>query len=270
MKNILACATSCFGKIINLTNIIEEISKIGVKGLEIMAIPYWFEHIDPSNINEEKIILLKEKLKEADLTIVALSGHSELGEKCGAEQFLERIELAAKLGVKVVSTGSGNIRNELQQENFKIALKESANLAKRLNVSIALENGGNYIPNGEKTEKLLRDLDLPNLGVNYDPANAMSWSKVNSLEDIKIVLPRLLHFHVKDFKPGTKWYPPIGDGVIDFDSLFILLKEIDYEGHFTIEIDNDENDMNIALERITKSLKYLKEKTNFFDLFPQN
>jgi inosose dehydratase len=53
---------------------------------------------------------------------------------------------------------------------------------------------------------------------------------------------------------------PIGQGVVDYDAIYPLLKEIDYQGYITIEQERDPRNAAGSLQDVTASLEYLQSK----------
>jgi inosose dehydratase len=51
---------------------------------------------------------------------------------------------------------------------------------------------------------------------------------------------------------------PIGQGVIDYDSIHQLLKEINYHGYITIEQERDPRNSDTSLCDVKQSVDYLK------------
>ncbi len=266
MSNRLACATSCYGGKNNLEQILKQISFLGFKGVEIMSIPNWFEHVVPEEMHKKDIDDLKKNLASLNLKPLAISGHCELGKKEGLRQLIERIKFTSAMGVKIISTGSGMIKNNDQEKNFFYAISQAAELAQDLKILIALETGGNYLPTGKKTSKIIKKIKSNNVGVNYDPANTKAWGKVNPAEDIKYVLTDLIHFHIKDYQADSKIFPPLGVGNINFSQLFDLISNAGYSGYFGIEVDYG-NDISTTNLNMKKSLDFLYNKTNFINLF---
>jgi sugar phosphate isomerase/epimerase len=64
---------------------------------------------------------------------------------------------------------------------------------------------------------------------------------------------RIKHIHLHDNRGGSSHnddlHLPVGDGVIDFENIFKMLKSINYKGTITLELQPDE---------IKKCLEYVK------------
>ena len=71
------------------------------------------------------------------------------------------------------------------------------------------------------------------------------------------------HLHVNDYAGGYMDWPQfktrhIGDGHVDFNSLFSYLKSISYQGHFTTEATSFDQAGTIDLNKLNHTLSLLK------------
>ncbi len=51
---------------------------------------------------------------------------------------------------------------------------------------------------------------------------------------------------------------PIGQGIINYDSIHKLLKDIHYHGYITIEQERDPRNSDTSLRDVSQSIAYLK------------
>jgi len=85
-------------------------------------------------------------------------------------------------------------------------------------------------------ERLGRD----DVGVNFDPANMILYSKGDPVESVQTLMPYMKQIHLKDAThadtPGT-WGKEVavGTGDVDWKHFFAAIKEAGYTGHFAIE-----------------------------------
>ncbi len=87
---------------------------------------------------------------------------------------------------------------------------------------------------------LLRELDRPNLRVNFDPGNMLLYSMGEPLEALQMLLPWVAQVHIKDAIAsgdpevwGTEM--PAGEGQVNWPRFFALLAEAGYAGNLVIE-----------------------------------
>ncbi|UWZ84123.1 sugar phosphate isomerase/epimerase family protein [Occallatibacter riparius] len=88
--------------------------------------------------------------------------------------------------------------------------------------------------------RVIRDVNLPNLGVGLDTANLILYGKANPVDAVDILGPHIRSIHAKDGKWPTD--PSqlgeevlIGKGLVDFRAVFTKLHRIGYTGAVTIE-----------------------------------
>jgi len=91
----------------------------------------------------------------------------------------------------------------------------------------------------------LKAMGRPNAGVNFDPANMLSYDKGDPVAAVKVLAPYIKHVHAKDSKrvmpPPTEeamWRgreAPLGIGDANLVGVIQALKEIEYKGPLIIE-----------------------------------
>ena len=147
---------------------------------------------------------------------------------------------AYKLGVKNVITHTGFIPDDPDAEariGVVNALKELCSELDQRGQSFAFETG-EELP--LTLSMVINEIGLPNIGVNFDPANLISSGRGNPNDAMDLLGCRVTGMHAKDAIPakfgdfGGKQVP-IGQGKVDFKRLFVQLKEIGYDGDIVIE-----------------------------------
>jgi L-ribulose-5-phosphate 3-epimerase len=106
-------------------------------------------------------------------------------------------------------------------------------------------NGQSFLmETGQETpttmSRVIHDVSLPNLGVGLDTANLILYGKANPVDAVDILGPHVRSVHAKDGKWPTD--PSklgeevmIGQGLVDFKSVFTKLHKLGYAGAITIE-----------------------------------
>ncbi|HEY3705270.1 MAG TPA: sugar phosphate isomerase/epimerase family protein [Terracidiphilus sp.] len=106
-------------------------------------------------------------------------------------------------------------------------------------------NGQHFLmETGQETpttmSRVIRDVNLPNLGVGLDTANLILYGKANPVDAVDILGPHVRSIHAKDGRWPTD--PSklgeevlIGKGLVDFRTVFAKLHKIGYAGAVTIE-----------------------------------
>lgn len=118
-------------------------------------------------------------------------------------------------------------------------------------------------------KELLGHFDSKHIGVNIDPshlalyANDPAWA-------VRRLGSRVKHIHVKDAfgKPGvfgeTFSFPFLGEGIVDWKSFFLALKDTAYSGFLSIEFENDQYLNNVCDGDWAVAAVQLRERINRF------
>jgi len=174
------------------------------------------------------------------------------------ELFLGAADVTVKLGVKYLSMHAGFIDESdvSYSEKFYERIISLADAAGEKNIMLLLETGQET---AEELQSFLKELDHPDIGVNFDPANMILYDKGNPIEAVRILAPWVKHIHVKDAnrttQPGT-WGAevPWGDGQVQPEAFLNALGEIGFDGTLAIEREAGDDrfgDVKLAAERLS-------------------
>ena len=186
------------------------------------------------------------------------------------DAMLEHIHYAKAIGADVMRVVGSSLmfrfephepQLEKLAELFKIAVKE----AESNGIKLAIENHIDY--NSDELLCLLKDVDSPYFGINFDSGNFLRVldDPVKAMEKLA---PYVMATHIKDMLPVPgisvdEWYffscVPTGKGLIDNQRIAQLLVDQGYEGFFAVETDTLHPDY--AFEEfsvVSKSVQQLK------------
>jgi sugar phosphate isomerase/epimerase len=148
--------------------------------------------------------------------------------------------LATELGVKLVTFHAGFLPHDRgNPERNKICdrLRTVAGIFADRGITLGMETG-------QETAAALRDvlleLELPNVGVNFDPANMVLYDKGDPVAALRTLEPWIRQVHIKDAirtkTPGT-WGQEVaaGQGEVNWKAFFQTLREIGFAGNLVIE-----------------------------------
>ena len=144
------------------------------------------------------------------------------------------IDLAADLGVSVITTHIGKLPESADDPRWGIAheaLSELSRYGDSHGVALATETGP------ESAEHLLSFLEtVPGNGarVNYDPANLCMFG-YDPLGGVEVLADYIVHTHAKDGQAGALRETPLGEGDVDIAEWVRRLDAIGYDGFLTIE-----------------------------------
>lgn len=149
--------------------------------------------------------------------------------------------VAAGLGVRMVSFHAGFIPAGKDDPAFnKVVdrLGKVADVFKEVGCTIFLETGQEA---ATTLQRCLKTLNRPDVGVNFDPANMLLYRSGDPIEAMKLLLPHIVQFHVKDAirsDADGKWGEEVavGTGEVDWAGFFGVLKENNWNrGNLVIE-----------------------------------
>ena len=264
---------------------ISEMALAGFKGSEV------------GNKYPRDVKVLKKALELRDMEIASAWFSAFLTTKPYEETekaFIEHRDFLNAMGAKVivVSEQGHSIQGQMETPIFdgKYVLNEEEwkTLAEGLNKlgALAKEKGmklvyhhhmGTVVQTTEEIDKLM-DLTDENLVYLLFDSGHLVYSGEDALEVLKKYVNRVKHVHLKDirkekveevkrdklsFLQGVRKgaFTVPGDGDIDFEPIFKVLDDNNYEGYLLVEAEQDPAIAN-PLEYVIKARKYIKEKTN--------
>jgi sugar phosphate isomerase/epimerase len=117
-------------------------------------------------------------------------------------------------------------------------LDRTAEFAKREGIRLVLENEfGCNVATGAESATMLKAVQAPSLGLNWDPGNAYAAGELRPFPDGYAPLDkkRMWHMHLKDAEgAGTNWRP-IGGGKIDYVGQFRAILKDGFSGTMSLE-----------------------------------
>ena len=88
----------------------------------------------------------------------------------------------------------------------------------------------------------LRDVERPNIGINFDPANMIMYGTGDPIQALEVLAPEIRTVHCKDGQWPVKGVAgalgvefPLGEGAVGMDKFIAKLKQIGYKGTLNIE-----------------------------------
>jgi len=152
----------------------------------------------------------------------------------------EAARFAQELGIRVVSTHVGFVPVPADPHYVTIRdrVRDAAAEFAGFGVDLLMETGQE-----RATELLdfLGDLNAPNVGINFDPANMILYGAGDPNDAIRTLAAHIRHVHVKDAiassRPGVDWGQEVsfGTGQVNPRSFLDSLNKAGYAGPLTIE-----------------------------------
>lgn len=137
-------------------------------------------------------------------------------------------------------------------------------------------HAGGYIEFEDEIEQLVADIPAEVAGLCLDTGH-LYYSKMDPVIWLRRYAGRIDYLHFKDIDPqvyaevmaepvdffaacARGVMCPIGRGVLDYDAIHALLKELDYQGYITVEQERDPRNADGSLQDVTASLAFLQSK----------
>jgi sugar phosphate isomerase/epimerase len=251
----LSFSTNAFKKF-SLTEAIQMISEIGYDGVEILCdIP----HAYPKTLSEQATIEIKNCINKEGITVTNLNAFTlyAIGDlyhpswiepdfqqrKLRIDHTIDCIILAKKLGSESISIEPGGPidlqtlgRNTLVKI-FHDSLLQILPVAEREGIKILIEPEPNLlIENSKQFLEFIRSIGSDLVKLNFDIGHFFC---VN--EDLPSTICKLSnyieHFHIEDISIERNHnHLLLGEGVIDFKTVFRTIHDIGFKGYCTVEL----------------------------------
>lgn len=166
-------------------------------------------------------------------------------------------KLTQELGCRVMSTHAGFL-----DESDPVAFAKYVERVTWMRDECAKYGVKLILESGQETAEDLAKfmLQVPGVGINFDPANMILYAKGEPKEAVKILAPWICQVHVKDAcvtkVPGT-WGTevPWGMGEVGGKAFLAELRSLGYTGNFVVERESGEDrvgDIRAAIEGLVK------------------
>ncbi|MHB1275304.1 MAG: sugar phosphate isomerase/epimerase family protein [Candidatus Humimicrobiaceae bacterium] len=217
---------------------------------------------------------IKKMLDDYNLDRVYAWGHPDGLEggknKKAYEEMISNIEYAKKIGAKVMRVVGSSLMFRFephgpQIEKLSGMFSKAVKYAEKADIKLADENHIDYNP--EEMLQIIKNVNSPNFGINFDTGNFMR-VLADPIEGMEKLAKYTFATHVKDLKPQkgqpvSSWHffacTPVGDGLVDNQKLAQILKDADYGGFMAVEIDFLHPDYNNDEDKaVAQSVQYLK------------
>ncbi|MFA9493521.1 L-ribulose-5-phosphate 3-epimerase [Streptococcus sp. E17BB] len=156
------------------------------------------------------------------------------------------IELAQDLGVRVIQLAGYDVYYEEKspetRERFIKNLRKSCDWAEQAQVILAIEIMDDpFINSIQKYQAIEQEINSPYLFVYPDTGNVSAWHN-DIWSEFYLGHRSIAALHLKDTYPVTETCKgqfrdvPFGQGCVDWENMFAVLKKTNYQGPFLIEM----------------------------------
>jgi sugar phosphate isomerase/epimerase len=228
----LGCNTVVLGSA-DLPTALQHLQWAGYEYVELAAIKGMCEHLrldhDPAEV--------KGLLQQHGLEVTAMEAATT-----DRERLTSLFDLAKAVGIPIVNIGSGGKTGDEESTRQAIDLvRDLAKLAGDRGVKLAVKpHVGQAIHNADTGLRLVREVQSPSLGLNFDPSHLF-----RANEDPAEVAGRwgshIITSHFRDCpwregSPGTPEQQIPGRGVVDIPGILAALKKTGYAGPLNLEV----------------------------------
>jgi 3-oxoisoapionate decarboxylase len=228
-----------------LEDFIGAASSLGVDGVSLESC--FFPSVEASYLAD-----IRAMLDSYHLDRVYAWGHPDGLEggtnEAAYNEMLRSFDHAQAIGATVMRVVGSSLRfrNEphgSQLERLTQMFRQAVPVAKAYGIRLAVENHIDF--NAREMLSLLRSVDSPFLGINFDTGNFVRLLD-DPLQAMDALAPYTYAAHIKDLKiqrgvPANEWYffssTPVGDGVVDNAALIEKLWRTGFEGILAVETD---------------------------------
>ena len=248
MENLIACRPASYRKYSDLAY--EYLPRAGIYHVEI----------GPPKPDEIGRVL--EELEVHGLTASSLATGCDLADEGSVADLVVTIDVARRMDVGVIfcSTKSGGL--PLSEAYGKLA--ELGDVASKNDTVISMETHPDLCQNSDQMLSTMTGVDHPNVRINFDTANIYYYNEgIDGVAELERVKNYVASIHLKDTngKPRTWYFPTLGQGVVDYASVFGMLNDLGFYGPFTMEMEGIEGeDLNLeeTHQRIVDSMEHLR------------
>jgi protein FrlC len=229
-----------------LEDAIDHIDDIGFDSVEFGAAS---PHAWPEYMDEDRTAAIRSRLDASDLTVSsicpALGGGPgpnpasplEAEREAARDHYLGCLDVAEKFDSDIVIwVGGWHLEGQRYEDawtNQRAVLEDVLEVAEEKDKTIAIEANAadvNLIETPHDQRRLLDEIDSSNAGALIDTAHA-AYRGDSPAGYVDELGDDLIHLHLSD----TGRLPP-GNGDLTFRPMFDKLEDIDYDGHYTVEI----------------------------------
>jgi len=225
---------------------IKKVKELGADGFQVYVIR---GEMTPENLTGSTLTDFRTFVDDLGLEISALGGDLGKGfldpqtNRGVVPRSKEFVDLAVKLGVKVVTTHIGTLPEDESAPEWQIGVevvRELAEYAHGKGCVFASETG----PEAPTLLfKFLQEVNTPGFGINYDPANLIMLGPVDHIGGVYVLKDYIVHTHAKDGvclmrkENGINDFTelPLGEGGVVYPYYLRALDAVGYDGYLTIE-----------------------------------
>lgn len=216
---------------------LDGIKNAGYNGIGLFGNP---KHliINPETADEDGG-KLNDLLTERNLKIFSYTPrfNIENSPKEMTEGHIPVMQILQKIGCSRILV-MGTNKEELYPKYYEL-MKYYSDTAQQYNIQIVLKPHGGISSSGALCVEAVKKVGSDNFRICYDPTNIFYYDSYDPVEELKVCAEYVTAMCVKDFRREGAEKPNIyitpGDGEVNFEEIFAILKSVNFKGPCIIE-----------------------------------
>ncbi|MCE5266897.1 MAG: sugar phosphate isomerase/epimerase [Planctomycetaceae bacterium] len=215
----------------------------------------------------EQLSDIERRLAGHHLRPLVLRGDTDLGRPTAVEELARQLAICARMGGKYLFLSPKHTGVSKQVAYSR--LRQAGEIARHHGVVIVLETHPDLGVNAEAHRETMRQIDHPNVRVNFDTGNITFYNKgLDAVTELRKIIDYVATVELKDHNGRyMDWnFPVLGTGVVDFPGVLKVLEDRRFAGPITIEVEGvkgTEMDEAQTKRYIAESIRYIRSLGNF-------
>jgi len=216
---------------------------------------------------EEEVESIKKRLAKHGLSVIVMRGDTDLSQESSLQELEAQLAICRDMGVAYMFLSPK--RHGAAKEVVYGRLRKAGEIAQKYGVTIVLETHPDLGTNGDVHLETMRQIDHPNVRVNFDTGNIHFYNQgTDAPTELRKIIEYVATVEIKDHNGiYHDWnFPPLGQGVVNIPEVLNILREHDYDGPVTMEIEGIEGiewDEETTKQAIEDSVIYLRSLGRF-------
>ncbi len=225
----------------DLKTAIRYIKFCGYDGIELSSIVGMVEHLTDT-ASDAELAEIRKMVEEVGLDLYCVEAATNILVAENRERTKRVFERAAKLGIPMVTTGSGGKSDDEESTEDSIrAIEELTQAANDMGIQYALKlHYGQSIYNTKTALRLMDEVKHSALGLNFD-ATHVGRVGDDPVEALDVLSDHIIHSHIRDtfmeqLQIASPEFQTAGRGTVPLKEVVDKMTEVDYQGATVLEI----------------------------------
>ncbi len=226
--------------------------KVGFDGLEITARP---PHLDPEQ-GADAARKVGDMVRNEGLEVIAYGSYLGRVDQTSIKHAEREVAIAAALETKILRVWA---ESKLFRQSVDL-IQATADLASKHKIIVVIERHRDSVADTpDRIEKLLRAIDRPNVGLNYQVLDLKQGEPTpDPNAELAQLLPYTRYVHLKNYKasskPGYLPFESLASGLLNYRTILKALKS--YSGPLMIEFLSDKAES--LKKKLSAEIRFLR------------